>query len=162
MRPVLLLALLTASTGCWAGATQPRQEAEYYVALYARHYGVPVDFARSIVEQESGWQRCTVSSKGAAGVMQLMPETALRLGVRDRCDVKQNVAGGIRYLAWLMKHFDGDLRLVAAAYYAGEHAIERRGLNYSNPDVVSYVSSVRARVESQKVRSAAGTPRRKR
>jgi len=163
MRSVLLLALIAASTGCWATTTQQtRREAEYYVAVYARHYGVPVDFARSIVEQESGWQRCAVSSKGAVGVMQLMPETAQRLGVQDRCNVKQNVSAGVRYLAWLMKQFNGDLRLVAAAYYAGEHPIMRRGLKYSNPDVVSYVSSVRARVESQKFRSAVGTPRRKR
>lgn len=164
MKAVLLLALALTSSGSWAGTQQTRQEAEYYVAVYARHYGVPVDFARSIVEQESGWQRCAISSKGAVGVMQLMPETARRLGVEDRCSVKQNVSGGIRYLAWLIKQFHGDLRLVAAAYYAGERAIERRGLQYSNPDVVRYVSSVRARVENQKFRSATirGTPRRKR
>jgi soluble lytic murein transglycosylase-like protein len=164
MKAVLLLALALTSSGSWAGAQQTRQEAEYYLAVYARHYGVPLDFARSIVEQESGWQRCAISSKGAVGVMQLMPETAQRLGVEDRCSVKQNVSGGIRYLAWLMKQFHGDLRLVAAAYYAGERAIERRGLQYSNPDVVSYVLSVRARVENQKFRSATtrGTPRRKR
>jgi soluble lytic murein transglycosylase-like protein len=160
----LLLLLVLHSLG-WADTTQPaRLEAEYYVSAYARYYGVPVEFARSIVEQESGWQRCAVSSKGAVGLMQLMPETARRLGVQDRCSVKQNVSGGIRYLAWLMKRFHGDLRLVAAAYYAGEHAIERQGLRYSNPDVVNYVSGIRARVERQKFRSATTqrTPGRKR
>ena len=163
MTRMLLLLLVLHSPG-WADTAQPaRLEAEYYVTAYARHYGVPVDFARSIVEQESGWKRCAVSAKGAAGLMQLMPETARRLGVKDRCSVKQNVQGGMRYLAWLMKQFHGDLRLVAAAYYAGEHAIERQGLKYSNPDVVGYVASVRARVEKQKFRSASieRTPRRK-
>ncbi|HEY6304915.1 MAG TPA: lytic transglycosylase domain-containing protein [Candidatus Angelobacter sp.] len=161
---MLLLVVVFTSLSCWADTTQQtRQEAEYYVRTYAQHYGVPVDFVRSIVEQESGWQRCAVSRKGAVGLMQLMPETARRLGVHNRCDVQQNVSGGIRYLASLIKKFHGDLRLVAAAYYAGEHAIERRGLRYSNPDVVSYVSSVRARVENQTFRSATtqGTPRRK-
>jgi soluble lytic murein transglycosylase-like protein len=133
------------------------------VRSYARHYGVPVDFARSIVEQESGWQRCARSSKGAVGLMQLMPDTARRLGVSDRCSLKQNVSGGIRYLAWLLKRFRGDLRLVAAAYYAGEQAIEPKGLRYSNPDVVNYVANIRDRVGKQEFRSAAikRTPRRK-
>jgi soluble lytic murein transglycosylase-like protein len=165
MRQVCVLALILASSTSWAAtAQQEGAEAEYYIAVYSQHYGVPVDFARSIVEQESGWQRCAVSSKGAVGLMQLMPETARRLGVQDRCSLRQNVSGGIRYLAWLMRKFHGDLRLVAAAYYAGEGAIERRGLRYSNPDVVSYVSSVRARFEEQKFRSATiqRTPRRKR
>jgi soluble lytic murein transglycosylase-like protein len=87
--------------------------------------------------------------------MQLMPATAIRLGVTDRCNINQSVSGGVRYLAWLMNKFRGDLRLVAAAYYAGEQAIEARGLRYANADVVSYVASVRARIDRQiKLRSA--------
>ena len=132
---------------------------------YARHYGVPVDFVRAVIEQESGWQPCAVSTKGAAGLMQLMPATAAGLGVTDRCDIQQNVSGGVRYLAWLMNKFHGDLRLVAAAYYAGEQVIETRGLHYANADVVSYVASVRERTDRQiKLRSAEaqGTPRRTR
>jgi soluble lytic murein transglycosylase-like protein len=95
-----------------------------------------------------------VSSKGAVGLMQLMPGTAERLNVRNRCDMNQNVSGGVRYLAWLMKKFHGDLRLVAAAYYTGENTIQRRGLGYSNQDVVSYVASVRERFVRQKFGSA--------
>ena len=86
--------------------------------------------------------------------MQLMPTTAARLSVRNRCDINQNVSGGVRYLAWLMNKFHGDLRLVAAAYYAGENVVERRGLGYSNRDVVSYVASVRERFVRQKLGSA--------
>ena len=82
--------------------------------------------------------------------MQLMPGTAARLNVRNRCDISQNVSGGMRYLAWLTKKFHGELRLVAAAYYAGEGAIERRSLRYSNPDVVAYVASVRERYEQER------------
>jgi len=147
------LLLMTAT--CWAGQPQhPRPEAEYYVVRYAQHYGVPVDFVRAVVEQESGWHECAVSSKGAVGLMQLMPDTAKRLGVGNRCDLKQNISGGVRHLAWLSAKFHGDLRLVAAAYYAGERAIEIRGLSYANPDVVHYVSQVRERVDRQnKLRS---------
>ena len=125
-------------------ASREHDEAEYYVRVYAQHYGVPVAFVRAIVQQESGWRRCPVSSKGAAGVMQLMPQTAKRLGVSNRCDLNQNVRGGVRYIAWLIRMFHGDLRLVAAAYYAPEQIVARKGLNYRNRDVIAYVRSVRA------------------
>ena len=76
--------------------------------------------------------------------MQLMPTTARRLGVRDSCNIEQNISGGVRYLAWLMRLFHNDLRLVAAGYYAGEDIVARRGLSYHNRDVVSYVTRIRA------------------
>jgi soluble lytic murein transglycosylase-like protein len=119
-------------------------EAEYYVASYAHQYKVPVALVRAIVEHESNWHPCVVSPKGAVGLMQLMPVTARRLGVRDRCNLEQNVSGGICYLARLMQLFHDDLRLVVAAYYVGEDVISRRVLAYRNPDVVSYVMRIRA------------------
>ena len=130
---------------CWAqaGRTPTRIEAEYYVTAYAQHYRVPIALARAIVVRESNWQPCVISAKGAVGLMQLMPATAKRLGVTDRCDLDQNVSGGVRYLAWLMRQFHSDFRLVAAAYYAGEDTIGRRGLAYRNPEVVAYVSTIR-------------------
>ena len=76
--------------------------------------------------------------------MQLMPATARRLGVRDSCDMEQNISGGVRYLARLMRVFHNDLRLVAAGYYAGEDIVGRRGLSYHIRDVVSYVARIRA------------------
>lgn len=150
------LVFLISVCACWARTgNNSRQEAEYYIAAYARHYNVPVEFVRAVVEQESGWQRCAISPKGAVGLMQLMPGTAARLNVRNRCDINQNISGGVRYLAWLMNKFHGDLRLTAAAYYAGERVIAARGLQYSNPDVVAYVASIRELVERQrKFRSA--------
>lgn len=145
------LMILALATPSWAGADSgDRNEAEYYVAIYAQHYRVPVEFVRALVEQESAWRRCPISNKGAAGLMQLMPDTARRLGVQDRCDIKQNISGGVRHLAYLMAKFHGDLRLVAAAYYAGERVVEARGLQYSNPDVVAYVSRLHERFERQK------------
>jgi soluble lytic murein transglycosylase-like protein len=120
-----------------------RLEGEYYVAAYVRHYNVPARFVRAVVEQESNWRPCVVSPKGAVGLMQLMPMTATRLGVRDRCNIGENASGGVRYLAWLMRKFAGDLRLAAAAYLAGEEVIARRGLLYRNREVVAYVSRIR-------------------
>jgi soluble lytic murein transglycosylase-like protein len=151
MRMAGLVLTLFFSFSCCAGTSDgSRQEAEYYVAAYAQHYRVPVDFVRALIEQESGWHRCAISRKGAAGLMQLMPDTAKRLNVQDRCDVKQNISGGVRHLAGLMAKFHGDLRLVAAAYYVGERVVETRGLQYANPDVVGYVVSIRERVERQR------------
>jgi len=146
MKPALILmTVLWATASGRAQSRQPtaRPEGDYYVAAYSRHYNVPVSFVRAIVEQESGWRPCPLSSKGAVGLMQLMPMTAARLGVRDRCKIAQNVSGGVRYLAWLMRKFGGDLRLAAAAYLAGEEVIARRGLLYRNHEVVAYVSRIR-------------------
>ena len=147
MSRVLIVSLvICVASRCLAESRQrsTRSEAEYFVAAYAEHYHVPIPLVRAIVERESGWRACAVSPKGAVGLMQLMPTTAKRLRVYDRCNVNQNVSGGVRYLAWLTQLFHNDLRLVTAAYYAGEHVIVRRGLAYRNPDVVAYVSRVRA------------------
>lgn len=151
MKVLTWLVILALANPCLAAAGhEDRQEAEYYVAAYAQHYRVPVGFVRALIEQESAWRRCAISNKGAAGLMQLMPETARKLGVQDRCDLQQNISGGVRHLAYLMAKFHGDLRLVAAAYYAGERVIEVKGLRYSNPDVVAYVARLRARFQRQK------------
>jgi soluble lytic murein transglycosylase-like protein len=145
MRRVLVLLLMTCAVS--NGLAQSRQsakrhEAEYYVTTYAQHYRVPVALVRAVVERESNWRACAVSPKGAVGLMQLMPTTAQRLGVKDRCNIGQNISGGVRYLAWLMKQFH-DFRLVAAAYFAGERVIGKRGLAYRDPEVVAYVARIR-------------------
>ena len=146
MKLVLIVAemLCTISIG-WAqsGRAPTRIEAEYYVTAYAQHYRVPVALARALVARESNWQPCVISPKGAVGLMQLMPAAAKRLGVTDRCNLDHNISGGVRYLAWLMRRFHNDLRLVAAAYYVGEDTIGRRGLAYRNLDVVTYVRAIR-------------------
>src|SRR5229473_2454493 len=152
MKPALILmTVLWATASGRAQSRQPtaRPEGDYYVAAYSRHYNVPVSFVRAIVEQESGWRPCALSSKGAVGLMQLMPMTAARLGVRDRCKIAQNVSGGVRHLAWLIRKFSGDLRLAAAAYLAGEEVIARRGLLYRNHEVVAYVSQIRKNYQQQ-------------
>ncbi len=141
----IAIQVLCALSICWAQSDKSpaRLESEYYVSAYAQHYQVPIALVRAIIQRESNWRTCAVSSKGAVGLMQLMPTTAQRLGVRDRCNPDQNVSGGVRYLVWLMEQFQGDLRLVAAAYYACEDAIRARGLKYRNRDVVVYVTAIR-------------------
>src|ERR1700733_2833312 len=142
---LIMVGTLCAISSGWAqsGRTAARSESEYYVTAYAQHYQVPIALARAIVVRGSDWQPCVISPKGAAGLMQLMPATARRLGVTDRCNLAQNISTGARYLAWLMRRFHNALRLVAGAYYVGEDTIGRRGLAYRNPDVVVYVSAIR-------------------
>jgi len=115
--------------------------AEYCAAVYQ----VPVELVAAIIDEESGWNPYAVSNKGAAGIMQLMPATAVRFGVRNRFLVEENIRGGVAYLAWLKQKFNGDLRLITAAYYVGEYRISSRGLEYSSPDVQVYVKRVAQR-----------------
>lgn len=121
--------------------------AEYYAALY----GVPVDLVDAIIDQESAWNPYAVSSKGAVGIMQLTTRTALRFGVHNRFRIDENIHGGVAYLAWLKQRFNGDLRLMTAAYYVGEHPISVRGLDYSSPDVLRYVQHVSRRYRERRI-----------
>jgi soluble lytic murein transglycosylase len=119
--------------------------AEGCVQLYAMHYRVSPELIGALIDVESRWNPHAVSKKGALGLMQLMPETARRFGAHQPFDVEQNIAAGTRYVTTLMWEFHGDLRLVAAAYYAGDRRVQREQLNYSNRDVAAYVRAVRER-----------------
>ena len=94
----------------------------------ARIYGVDKALVHAVISAESGYNPQAVSRTGARGLMQLMPETARRYGVRNSMDPVDNIYGGVRYLHDLLAMFKGDLRLVVAAYNAGENAVIRYGL----------------------------------
>jgi soluble lytic murein transglycosylase-like protein len=82
---------------------------------------------RAVIVVESGFNARALSRRGAAGLMQLMPETARRYGARDRFDPQQNIHAGARYLKSLIKRYDNDIQLALAAYNAGEDAVDRCG-----------------------------------
>lgn len=124
--------------------------AEYYSAVYR----IPQDLVMAIIDEESDWNPYAVSEKGAVGLMQLMPQTAARFGVRNRLRPDENIRGGVAYLAWLNRKFGGDLRLVTAAYYVGEDPISRRKLDYSSADVQGYVIRVAKRYRERRWKSA--------
>ena len=126
-------------------AANPSPQLTYYADAYADHYQVPRALVHAIIEQESSWKPRAFSDKGAAGLMQLMPGTAVAYGVRDRYSVTDNISGGVQYLADLLRRFHREMRLVVAAYYCGSRPLDRRGLAYRNPDVVAYVEAVRRR-----------------
>jgi soluble lytic murein transglycosylase-like protein len=153
----LLVVLLMAPWSGWGQAN--RSQAEGWVQQYASHYGVSAELVAALIDVESRWNPKAVSSSGAMGLMQLMPATARRFGAFQPFDTEQNIAAGTRYVTTLMCEFRGDLRLVAAAYYAGDRWVGKRQLDYSNPDVIVYVEAVRRRYLAR--RSATGSlPRR--
>jgi len=82
---------------------------------------------RAVIVVESGFNARALSKRGAAGLMQLMPETARRYGASDRFDPKQNIHAGARYLKALIRRYDNDIQLALAAYNAGEDAVDRCG-----------------------------------
>lgn len=97
------------------------------VARASREFGVEEAIVRAIMHAESAFNPNALSRAGAQGLMQLMPATAARFGVVNAFDPEQNIRGGVEYLAWLLKRFNGDLTLAAAGYNAGEGAVQRHG-----------------------------------
>jgi soluble lytic murein transglycosylase-like protein len=100
---------------------------ENLVQEAGRRHDIDPELIRAVIRQESGFNPLAVSHKGAQGLMQLMPETARRLGVQDVFDPAENVLGGAKLLRQLMDRYEGDLDLALAAYNAGEAAMERYG-----------------------------------
>jgi len=97
------------------------------IQLAARRHGVDEALVRAIIHAESAFRSNARSHKGAQGLMQLIPATASRFGVSDPYDPAQNISGGVQYLAWLLKRYRQDTTLAAAAYNAGEGAVDRNG-----------------------------------
>jgi transglycosylase-like protein with SLT domain len=93
----------------------------------ADRHAVSRTLVESVMRVESNFQPRAVSPRGASGLMQLMPDTAAQLGVRNVFDVRQNIDGGVRHLRYLIDRFGGDLRLALAAYNAGAEAVVRYG-----------------------------------
>ncbi len=129
-----------------------RVDARYrglYDALIEKHaaaYAVSPDLVRAVIQVESGFNPRAVSPKGALGLMQLMPSTAIEMGVRDPFDPDENIRGGVAYLRQLLNRYPGDEQLALAAYNAGPEAVQRYG--YQVPpyrETQRYVSRVTGR-----------------
>jgi soluble lytic murein transglycosylase-like protein len=113
------------------------------VDTISRNHGVDPALVRAVIKTESNFNRFAVSNKGALGLMQLIPDTGKRYGVRDFFDPQQNVDGGVRYLRFLLDKFNGNLDLSLAAYNAGENLVERLGRVPPIPETTTYVRKVR-------------------
>ncbi len=102
-----------------------RGEFDPHILAAAQVHGVSADLVKAVIQVESEFDQWAVSSKGAQGLMQLMPFTARRFGVSDSFDARQNIFGGVQYLRFLLDLFHGDVALALAGYNAGENAVLR-------------------------------------
>lgn len=108
-------------------AVAGRVEIDSLVSRLGRRHGVDPRLVHAVIRQESNYDWLAISHKGARGLMQLMPGTANRFGVKDIFDPAENVEGGVKYLRHLLDRYDGDFSLALAAYNAGEGAVDRFG-----------------------------------
>jgi soluble lytic murein transglycosylase-like protein len=112
----------------WLAARHDRRSKyDPIIERYASKYRVDPTLVRAVIQVESDFNPRVVSHKGARGLMQLMPGTASRFGVRKVHDPEQNIHGGVRYLGYLLRLFNDDLPRALAAYNAGENAVIRYG-----------------------------------
>lgn len=111
----------------WHNVALRLDEYRSEIARAAMEHGVDEALVRAVIHAESAYRANARSNKGAQGLMQLIPATAARFGVTDAYDPAQNIVGGVKYLAWLLNRFNGDVRLATAGYNAGEGAVDRHG-----------------------------------
>ena len=120
----------------------PRRAYEALIREAARRYKVEAGLIKSVMQTESSFNPVAVSSAGAVGLMQLMPDLALELGVIDPFDPRENIMAGARHLRRLLDAHDGNVRLAVASYNAGEAAVARYGDVPPYPETRNYVLRV--------------------
>ena len=118
---------------------------------------VEAPLIHSVIRAESGFNPLAVSNKGAQGLMQLIPATAKRFGVKDSFDSKENVEGGVKYLRYLIDLFHGDYTQAVAAYNAGEAAVAKYGGVPPFKETRNYVATVARNLEQERRVFAART-----
>lgn len=132
MRPTSLVytrSLAMTSSKSLDGFTTGDPKIDAFIAESGARNGVDPVLLYAQMHQESSFKKTAISNKGARGLMQLMPFTAARFGVKDIFDPRQNIEGGARYMRYLLNHFDGDVALALAGYNAGEGAVMKYGRN---------------------------------
>ncbi len=120
------------------------------VSEAASRYGVDAELITSVIAVESNFDPKAVSRKNARGLMQLLPETAARLGVKDVFDPKENIDAGTRYLRDLLQMYNNDLVLTLAAYNAGPDRVQQYGTVPPFAETISYVRKVKRTYEKNK------------
>ncbi|ULA68231.1 MAG: Putative murein lytic transglycosylase YjbJ [Nitrospira sp.] len=118
------------------------RELDPVIARHSRAHRLHPALIRAVIKTESDFDPLAVSHAGAIGLMQLMPQTAMRLDVRDSYNPDDNIGGGTKYLRQLLDRFNGNLPLALAAYNAGEHAVERYQGLPPIPETRQYVLKV--------------------
>lgn len=119
------LSLQSHSAGRLTDKLQINRLIEECIAESSQKYHVDADLIRAVIKQESNFNPYAISRAGAQGLMQLMPGTAVLLGVENPWDIRENIDGGTRYLKDQLVAFDGNLKLALAAYNAGPGAVQK-------------------------------------
>ena len=117
-------------------------ELEQAVSRAAQQYQIQPALLLAVMKAESSFNPTVVSRAGAVGLMQLIPETAIRHGVRNLYDTNENITGGAKHLRYLLDRFHGNLRLAVAAYNAGERKVDRYGQIPPYKETQDYVKRV--------------------
>lgn len=136
------------------------REIDGYIEESSAQYDIDPLLIYAQMHQESKFKQKALSHKGASGLMQLMPDTAKRFGVKNIYNPEQNIKGGVKYMRWLLNRFDGDVRLALAGYNAGEGAVKKYG-NQIPPyretrDYVARIMTHYEQISNQSSSSAAG------
>jgi soluble lytic murein transglycosylase-like protein len=132
-----------------APAANPSPYHEFVLAAASR-YGVDAELISSVMEVESNFNPKAISAKNARGLMQLLPETAARLGVKDIFDPKENIDAGTHYLHDLLQLYKNDLTLALAAYNAGPDKVQKYGDVPPYRETQSYVKQVKRKYQKNK------------
>jgi len=122
-----------------------KDELEKIVEEKSKIYGIDPKLIKEMIKEESNWNINAVSPKGAMGIMQIMPSTALLLGVKNPFDPVENIDGGIRYMKYLLDKFNGNINLALAAYNAGPNLVESLGRIPNIPETINYVKRISLR-----------------
>lgn len=115
---------------------------DHLIYEFSKKYQVDFALIKAIIQVESGFNPYAVSKKGAMGLMQLMPETAMRLNVSDIFNPKENIEAGVRYFKYLLSLFNNDIRLSLAAYNAGENVVSELKSIPPYRETIDYIRSV--------------------
>jgi soluble lytic murein transglycosylase-like protein len=126
----------------------PSDDVTALVDTAAASTSVSAELIRSVMRQESAFRPCAVSTKGAMGLMQLIPGTAAQMGVRDAFDPEQNVLGGAKLLKQLLNRYSGDLSMTLSAYNAGIRPVDAAAGVPMIPETIDYVSRILARLSA--------------
>jgi hypothetical protein len=119
-------------------------EYDHHIAAAASTHGVSMPLVRAVIQVESDFDSLARSSKGAQGLMQLMPDTARQLGVSNAFDPRQNIFAGVRYLRILLDMFSGDVALATAAYNGGASNVQRYGGVPPFKETRNYVAKIQS------------------
>jgi transglycosylase-like protein with SLT domain len=133
-------------------------EVEPLISVAAKKQSLSPQLLRAVIRQESGFKPCAVSSKGAQGLMQLMPETATQLHVIDPFDPAQNVDAGAAFLKQMLKKYNGDLRLALAAYNAGSGRTDQLDPSQYPLETQDYLARILAEVGNPQTKQAEKDP----